>query len=91
MILITKTSDQRDKGDTLSLLVQFLFKLRVPCAPPPASLLISNLLDRHFLFYISSSFHQSLPPWRLILALLSLFFAIPDPTLVPVPFVYAHI
>ena len=24
---------RRDKGDTLSLLVQFLLKLRVPCAP----------------------------------------------------------
>ncbi|CAN0431635.1 unnamed protein product, partial [Ascophyllum nodosum] len=24
---------RRDKGDTLSLLVQFLLKLRVPCVP----------------------------------------------------------
>ena len=31
--LLRKPLIRRDKGDTLSLLVQFLLKLRVPCAP----------------------------------------------------------
>ena len=35
MILITKTSVRRDKGDTLSLLVQLLLKtLGTLCSPP---------------------------------------------------------
>ena len=43
--LLRKPLIRRDKGDTLSLLVQFLLKLRVPCAPPPASLLISTIFE----------------------------------------------
>ena len=41
--LLRKPLIRRDKGDTLSLLVQFLFKPWVPRAPPPASLLLSRL------------------------------------------------
>ena len=43
--LLRKPLIRRDKGDTLSLLVQFLLKLRVPSAPPPASLLISTIFE----------------------------------------------
>ena len=56
-----------DKGDALSLLVQFSIEPWVPCAPPPASLLFSRLsglaalLDQPFLFYVFFSFHPSLP------------------------------
>ena len=41
--LLRKPLVRRDRGDTLSLLVQFLLEPWVPCAPPPASLLLSRL------------------------------------------------
>ena len=40
--LLRKPLIRRDKGDTLSLLVQLLLKPWVPCAAPPASLLLSR-------------------------------------------------
>ena len=42
---LLKPPIRRDKGDTLSLLVQFLLIPRVPCAPPP-------LLPCHSLDYL---------------------------------------
>ena len=42
ILVIRKPLIRRDKGDTLSLLVQFLLEPRVPCAPPSA-LLLSRL------------------------------------------------
>ena len=72
--LLRKPLIRRDKGDTLSLLVQFLLKLRVPCAPPPASLLISTIifelaatgptLPFLHLFLVPPK-SPPFPPWRL--------------------------
>ena len=66
MIRITKTLIRRNKGDTLSPLVQFLFKPCVPCAPPPASLRFSRLFGLTATEPTLSclrlfSFHPSLP------------------------------
>ena len=41
--LLRKPLIRRDRGDTLSLLVQLLLEPWVPCTPPPASLLLSRL------------------------------------------------
>ena len=41
--MLQKPLIRRDKGDTLSLLVQILLEPSAPCAPPPASLLLSKL------------------------------------------------
>ena len=66
MILITKTPDQtRLRGDTLSLLVQFLLKRCVPCAFPLLPIysldyLGWQLLNQPFLVYVFPSFHSSL-------------------------------
>ena len=71
--LLRKPLIRRDKGDTLSLLVQFLLKLRVPCAPPPASLLISTIFELAatgptlpfpHLFLVPPK-SPPFPPWRL--------------------------
>ena len=71
--LLRKPLIRRDKGDTLSLLVQFLLKLRVPSAPPPASLLISTIFELAatgptlpflHLFLVPPK-SPPFPPWRL--------------------------
>ena len=68
--LLRKPLIRRNKGDKLSLLVQFLLKPWVPYAPPPCFLVTLSLthlgwqlltIDQPFLFYIFSSFHPSLP------------------------------
>ena len=71
--LLRKPQIRLDKGDTLSLLVQFLLKPWVPCAPPPASLLLSGLFGLAATEPTLSFLHFSLfPPksapfstWRL--------------------------
>ena len=95
--LLRKPLIRRDKGDTLSLLVQFLLKLRVPCAPPPASLLISTIFELAatgptlpflHLFLVPPK-SPPFPPWRLqlfsgFLRFLASFS--PSPTLPSFPF-----
>ena len=104
MILITyflrKPLIRRDKGDTLSLLVQFLLinKPWVPCAPLPASLLLYRLSGlattgptlsfvRFFLFLtqVSPVSHMASTTLVRFLARLRLSSALPNPVLVPVP------
>ena len=64
--LLRKPLIRRDNGDTLSLLEQLLLEPWVPCAPPPAFLLLSRLSGLaaseptlSFLFFFS--FHPCLP------------------------------
>ena len=63
--LLRKRLIRRDKGDTLSLLVQYLLKSWVPCAFPllpcySLDYLGWQLLDQPYLLYVITSFHPSL-------------------------------
>ena len=98
--LLRKPQIRRDKGDTLSLFVQFLpTKPWVPCAPPPASLLFSRLSGlaatgptlsflRFPLFsptQVSPVSHMASTTLVRFLPLLRLSCTLLDPILVPFP------
>ena len=64
--LLRKPLIRCDRGDTLSLLVQILLEPWAPCAPPPASLLLSRLsglaaIEPTLSFLHFFSFHPCLP------------------------------
>ena len=88
-----KPLNRRDKGDTLSLLVQLLLQPWVPCINPPASLLFSRLsgllaaTGPTFSFQtffplsiqVSPFYHMASTALVRFLALLRLSSALPDP------------
>ena len=87
--LYRKPLTKRDKGDTLSLLVQILRKPWIPCAPPPASLFFSRLsglaaTGPTLYFLRFSLFPPKSPPfptWRLqVLCGFLRFFTSPPPS-----------
>ena len=83
---------RRDNGDTLSLLVLFLLKPWVPCAPPllPCDSLyhrVWQLLNKPFLVYVFPFPPKSplFPTWRLqfLCGFLRFFASLPPPPILP--------